>query len=103
MGDAWLLTNEKLAQIESAALSVVDDEHRYRTGAGTPGEAQERYATIGGPSVVLRLARSLLAERTRRTEAEALLREVFEEFGPGCRDFSTWDTVERFLEHGLDQ
>lgn len=48
---------------------------------------------------ILRLREQFDAERRRREEAEALLREVLDEFGPGCRDFSTWDTVEDFLDH----
>ena len=46
-----------------------------------------------------RLETALGATLVQLSEAEALLREVFEEFGPGCRDFSTWDTVEHFLDH----
>lgn len=46
-----------------------------------------------------RLEAALGVALVRRSEAEALLREVFEEFGPGCRDFSTWDAVEHFLDH----
>ena len=53
------------------------------------------------PSTVLTLiaeARKAVTYREALGEATELLAEVFEEFGPGCRDFSTWDTVEAFLD-----
>ena len=62
------------------------------------GDADERLAALLS-AYADRLESALGAALVRVNEAEGLLREVFEEFGPGCRDFSTWDTVEHFLDH----